>query len=746
MNDYINVNPALYSEKAYLDYTLAVVGERAIPSLKDGQKPVQRRIMFAMHELNLKHDKDPKKSARIVGDIIGKYHPHGDSAAYEALVKMSQDFYLRYPLINGQGNFGSRDGDSAAAMRYTEARLTPIADLMLSELSQGSCDYIGNYDNTITEPEILPSRLNFMLMNGTFGLAVALSTSIPAHNIRNITDATTHYIKNPKCSVEELVEHVKAPDYPTGGQIINTKEEIIKNYKDGEGFFTVRCRWKIEKLTRGHWHIVVYELPPSSSPSKLVERIALLQKPKIIKDSKGKAKKLTQKQLNDKQFSLNLISATRDESSEEEGNRVIIEPRSSRDNPEQMMNSLYKLLELEENVKMNMVAIGNDNRAVSKNLLSMISEWTEFRFKTITKRTNFSLDKNLKRAHILQGREIAFNNISEIIEIIKNEDKPKDMLIKRFSLSEIQADDILEIKLRQLAKLELDKIVSELEKLLKEAKQLQALLDSDVKMKKLMIKEMESDTKLFEDDRKTLLEESKKSVLSATDTVADENVTIIITKQGWLSQKKGHNIDTESIQIKDGDSLYKVIECKTLQQLGVFASDGRMFNIKPISIESGKNMTHINTLIDMGGTSIVDFILINEKLIYLVANENGYGFITKSSNLLTKNKSGKAFFNIKKDDKIFKVLTCNDFKYITCATSDNRILSYPIDEIKELPKGKGVQLIKLPKGVKLKTFLVHNNDEIFINNNKTSIIEFNILGKRALRGVHIKEDIKLLTE
>jgi topoisomerase IV subunit A len=749
MSIYEKINPALYAEKAYLDYTMDVVSNRAIPSLKDGQKPVQRRILFAMKELGLYSGKEPKKSARIVGDIIGKYHPHGDGAAYEAMVKMSQDFYLRYPLIDGQGNFGSRDGDSAAAMRYTEAKLSPISELLLSEIGEGSCDFIDNYDQLLQEPAILPSRLNFMLMNGTFGIAVALSTKIPSHNIRNVTDATIHQIKNPNCSVKELVEYLVAPDFPTGGQIIDSKDDIVGNYERGEGTFNVRCKYKVEKLDKGQWQIVIYELPPSSSPTSLMDRIGNIEKPKLVKDKNGKVKKPSIKQIADKQILLNYVSDYRDDSSGEEGIRVVLEPRSSRVNPEEMMASLFKLLELEETFKMNLVAIGGNDRATNKNLKDMISEWVDFRFYTLNKRTEYGLKKALKRIHILEGRKIAFDYIDRIIEIIKGMDNPKEKLMEEFNLSEEQALDILEIKLRQLAKMEIDSIIKELDKLYKERNYLSQLLESKVKMKNLMIKELESDTKKYEDERRTLVKEDEKSGIISSDVIIDEKVTIIMTKQGWLTSRKGHDLETDSVQLKDGDDIFKIMEGRTSQQIVLMASNGRTFNIKPSNIVGGKNMNHVNTLIDLPDGVIVDILFLGEKDKYLVSNNAGYGFIVEASNLLTKNKAGKVFFNVPKDAHIFPLLEIGDKKLITCFTSDFRILSYDLNEIKELPKGKGVQLVKLPSGVKMDKYLLHNEREIIVET-ENKVCEFNIddgsYGKRALRGINFKSNILALKE
>lgn len=749
MSIYEKINPALYAEKSYLDYAMYVVGNRAIPSLKDGQKAVQRRIIFAMKELGLQSGKEPKKSARIVGDIIGKYHPHGDSAVYEAMVNMSQDFFLRYPLVKGQGNFGSRDGDSAAAMRYTEAKLTPIADTLLSEISDGSCDFVDNYNQELKEPSILPSRLNFMLMNGSFGIAVGLSTKIPSHNIRNVTDATIHQIKNPNCSIEELVEHLIAPDFPTGGQIIDSKEKIIENYKTGKGSFNIRCRYNVEKLDKGQWQIVIYELPPTSSSTSLMERIGNIEKPKTSKDDKGKVRKPSAKQIANKQILLNYISDYRDDSSGEEGIRVVLEPRSNRIDPDEMMSSLFKLLKLEESYTMNLVAIDGNSRATNKNLKTMISEWIDFRLITLHKRTEYKLQKALKRLHVLEGRKIAYNNLDKVIEIIKDMDDPKEELMKEFNLSEEQAFDILEIKLRQLAKMELNSILNELEKLYKERDYLTQLLESKVKMKNLMIKELESDTLTYEDERRTLVKEDDKSEIVSSDIVVDEKITVIMTKQGWLTSRKGHDIETESIQLKDGDEIFKVMEGRTSQQMLLMASNGRTFNIKPSSVVGGKNMNHVNNMIDLPDGVIVDTLFLEDNKKYLISNSAGYGFITGSENLLTKNKAGKVFFNIPKDSNIFPLLDLDNNELITCFTSDYRILSYDLNEIKELGKGKGVQLVKLPKGVKMDKFLIHNKREIIVET-KNGVYDFNIdngsYGKRALRGINFKEEIIALKE
>ena len=737
-----------YSKEAYLMYSVAVLKDRAIPYLHDGQKPVQRRILYVMNELGLRSDTPPKKSARVVGDIIGKYHPHGDSSVYQALVRMSQDFQLRYPLVDGQGNFGTIDGDSAAAMRYTEARLTPIAELLLSELKYQCVGQVPNYDNTLHEPENLPARLNMMMMNGATGIAVGMSTDIPSHNINEVSAATINLIKNPKISIAELVEDIKGPDFPKGGQIITPKETIIKNYEQGQGAFTVRCRWKVEKLARGQYQIIINELPPSMSPSKVLEKIANIENPKVGKDKNGKPKKMSQKQLNDKQFLSTLISGARDDS--DKNLRIIIEPKSSKKDPEELMNSLYKLLGLEENYNMRMVTVGINNRPSQKDLKQTLQEWIDYRLITITKRIQFLLDKAKARIHILEGREIAQNNIEEVIDIIRNDDNPKEKLMETFSLTEIQAEDILEIKLRSLAKLEIEKILKELDKLRKEAKGYEELLASDRKMKNLMIREIKADTEKFSDERRTLIEEAKVAQTVDTHVMLAEKVTIILSKSGWLTQRKGFNIDLSTLQLKDGDQIEKSLEGKTNQALVALSSGGRLFNLKVGEIATGKNFTHINSILALNGDKIVDMLFVDEEIEtkYLASNDSGYGFIVSSKDFIVKAKAGKNFMTVKPEDQIYSFREIKDYEYIICKSSDHRCLAYEVSEIKELPRGKGVQLIRLPKDIKMTGYYFENSKDIEMKIGKRvkkiNIEDEKILHKRAGRGQNIQKDFDII--
>ena len=726
------IDIAKHSEKAYLEYSIAVLKDRAIPYLQDGQKPVHRRILFAMNELGLKTNSTPKKSARIIGDILGKYHPHGDSAVYEAMVKMSQSFYLRYPLVEGQGNFGSRDGDSAAAMRYTEAKLTPIAELLLDDLKYDCAPYRSNYDSTLFEPELLPSRLNFLLINGTFGIAVGLSTKIPSHNIDDVRNATIAYLNNNNIESEELAEIIKGPDLPTGGQIITPKKEIAEIYTKGSGKLTVRCRWHSEKQGRGQYRIVITELPPKKSVKKILEKIDSIENPPSLKNKKNK--KPNDKSLTDRSYLQNLISNAEDDSNKEQL-RLIIEPRSSKVKPEELMEKLYKILELEESISVNMTCIGNDMKVSNKNIKDIISEWCDFRFLTVTRRIEHLLEKTNKRLHILEGREIAHSNIDEIIKIIKEEDDPESILMTNFNLSEIQAKDILDIKLRQLAKLEIEKIIKEISSLNKDKSKYEGLLSSKTKMTNLIKKEINSDTDKFVDERRTLIEEAEAATISVDDKIISEKVSILVNKHGWLTLRKGHDFDVNNVLLRDNSPIVKNIECMSTDLLFLLNSEGRIYNIKPHQIPSGKNYIHTNSLIDNTSQTItIEKINDEEKILFFT--NSGYGFLSKGKDLTTKNKSGKQFIN-PDNYKVMKPLYINENNLITCLSSDDRILTFSIKEIKQLKNGgKGVQLIKLPESETLSDLIIHNENIIKIKNKKFNTDES--IFKRARRGIKIK--------
>src|SRR6266702_2231920 len=482
-----------YAERQYLDYAVSVVKGRALPDVCDGQKPVQRRILYAMNDMGLGDNAKPVKSARVVGDVLGKYHPHGEQSAYDALVRLAQDFSMRYPLIDGQGNFGSRDGDGAAAMRYTEARLTPIAKLLLDEIDQGTVDFMPNYDGSFEEPKLLPARLPFVLLNGASGIAVGLATEIPSHNLREVATAAVAMIRHPHITHAELMQHVPGPDFPGGGQIISSDTEISQAYETGRGSLKVRARWKIEDLARGQWQLVITELPPYTSGQKVLEEIEEQTNPKI---KLGK-KSLTPEQLQTKQTMLALLDAVRDESGRDAPVRLVFEPKSSRIDQTEFVNSLLAHTSLESNASLNMVMVGGDGRPRQKGLSEIIHEWIAFRFATVTRRTRHRLSKVDDRIHILEGRMIVFLNIDEVIRIIRESDEPKVALMAAFGLSDRQAEDILEIRLRQLARLEKIKIEKELSALRDEKAKLEELLGSESAMKRLLIKEIEGDAKQY---------------------------------------------------------------------------------------------------------------------------------------------------------------------------------------------------------------------------------------------------------
>ena len=533
-----------YAERAYLEYALSVVKGRALPDVSDGQKPVQRRILYAMARMGLAFTTaaGPKavKSARVVGDVLGRFHPHCDQAAYDALVRMAQDFSQRYPLVDGQGNFGSRDGDGAAAMRYTEARLAPIARLLLDEIDEGTVDFIANYDGSTEEPRLLPARLPFVLLNGASGIAVGLATEIPSHNLREVAAAAIALIKDDKLGDDELARLLPGPDYPGGGQIISGAEEIRAAYATGRGSLKVRARWKIEDLARGQWQVVVTELPPGTSAQKVLEEIEELTNPKIRAGKKA----LGSEQLQLKATVLAVLDAVRDESSKEAAVRLVFEPKTSRIPQDELLNTLLAHTSLESSTPINLTMVGADGRPTQKSLRQLLVEWIGFRLATVERRSRHRLGKVAERIHILEGRQLVLLNIDEVIALIRSAEEPKAALIERFALSERQAEDILEIRLRQLARLEAIKIEQELKDLRAEETKLRDLLASPAALKRTVVREIEADTKTFGDERRTLIEAGKRSVAEVR--IVDEPVTVAVSLKGWVRALKGHEIDPAS--------------------------------------------------------------------------------------------------------------------------------------------------------------------------------------------------------
>ncbi|MFZ6757761.1 DNA topoisomerase IV subunit A [Undibacterium sp. Ji50W] len=684
---------ATFAERAYLDYAISVVKGRALPDVCDGQKPVQRRILFAMNELGLNSAAKPRKSAAVVGDVLGKLHPHGDQSVYDALVRMAQDFSLRYPLIDGQGNFGSRDGDGAAAMRYTEARLTPISRLLMDEIDQGTVDFQPNYDGTTEEPKLLPSRLPFVLLNGASGIAVGLATEIPSHNLTEVAKAAVALIRNPAMKHAELMEHIPGPDFPGGGQIITPQSTINDMYATGRGSMKVRARWKIEEMARGQWQAVVTELPPGTSSQKVLEEIEELTNPKIKLGKKA----LSPEQVALKQVILSVLDTVRDESGKDAPVRLVLEPKSKNQDQTEFMQMLLAHTSLETSASINLVMIGGDGRPRQKGLLDILSEWVSFRFTTVTRRTQFRLKKVDDRIHILEGREAVLLNIDEVIRIIRESDDPKPALISAFKLSDIQAEDILEIRLRQLARLESIKIQQQLDELRKEKAGLHDLLDNPSSMKRMIIKEIETDAKQYGDARRTIIEEAAKA--SVEQKVIDEPVTVVISEKGWVRARTGHGHDNAQFTFKAGDSLYGTFECRTVDQMLVFGSNGRVYSVPVAALPGARgDGVPVTTLIDLApGTKILHYFAGSADISLLLSSSAGYGFTAKLGDMVGRMKAGKAFMTLEEGDlPLPPAIVAGDASAIACLSEKGRLLVFGLTEIKQLSSGgRGVILMQL---------------------------------------------------
>ncbi|NUE65964.1 DNA topoisomerase IV subunit A [Snodgrassella sp. ESL0253] len=688
-----------YAERAYLAYAMSVVKGRALPDVADGQKPVQRRILYAMKDMGLVHGAKPVKSARVVGEILGKYHPHGDASAYDAMVRMAQDFTLRYPLIDGIGNFGSRDGDSAAAMRYTEARLTPIAELLLSEIDMGTVDFIPNYDGAFVEPTVLPARLPMILLNGASGIAVGLATEIPSHNLREVSAAAVVLLKQPALDTAALMQYLPGPDFAGGGQIITAPEDIQTIYAQGKGSIRVRARYEIEKLARGHWRAIVTELPPGTSAQKILAEIEEQTNPK----PKTGKKNLTQEQQNTRTLMLSLLERVRDESDGQAPVRLVFEPKSSRLQPEEFMNTLLAQTSLEGNVSVNLVMMGQNNKPAQKNLYQILREWLDFRILTVTRRLQYRLQQVEKRIHILQGRQTVFLHIDEVIRVIRESDEPKHELISTFGLSEIQADDILEIRLRQLARLEWIKLETELNKLQQEREQLTTLLEDEKAKKRLVIKEIEADTKIYGDERRTLIQPAERATL--TQTTADEPVTLVLSQKGWLKTRVGHNLDLSQTTFKEGDGLLQAVEGRTVWPVILLDSNGRAYSVDAASIPGGRgDGVPAGSLVELDkGARIVAMLSALPQQHYVLANSGGYGFVVAFKDLVSRTKSGKVIMTVNGDETLLPplpvpadCLAVTGNTQLIAVSSANRLLAFPLHELKIMTKGRGLQIMSLP--------------------------------------------------
>jgi len=704
------LNLANYAQRAYLEYALSVVKGRALPDVCDGQKPVQRRILYSMDRMGLGYNGNtaakPVKSARVVGDVLGRYHPHGDTAAYDALVRMAQDFSQRYPLIDGQGNFGSRDGDGAAAMRYTEARLSKITGLLLDEIDMGTVDFVPNYDGSTEEPSQLPARLPFTLLNGASGIAVGLATEIPSHNLREVADACVALVKNEKLSDEELLAIIPGPDYCGGGQIISPASDIADAYRTGRGSLKVRARWKIEDLARGQWQLVVTELPPGVSAQKVLEEIEELTNPKV----KAGKKALTQDQQLLKASVLAVLDVVRDESSKDAPVRLVFEPKTSKIEQQELITTLLAHTSLETSAPINLTMVGIDGKPVQKSLRQILTEWISFRQTTITRRSQHRLSKVMDRIHILEGRQLVLLNIDEVIHIIRNSDEPKAALIERFRLSDRQAEDILEIRLRQLARLEAIKIEQELSELRSEQAKLEEILGSPAALRRLMVKEIEQDAKTFADARRTLIQEEKKAVAEVK--IVDEPVTVVISQKGWVRARQGHGHEAASFAFKAGDGLYGTFECRTVDQLIVFGTNGRVYSVPVATLPGARGDGQpITTLIELeSGTQPAHYFAGPTSATLLLSSSGGYGFLATVEGLVSRNKGGKSFISLGEGETVCAPSHVSGSSAtvpaggqplaaatsVACASTGGRILTFEISELKMMEKGgRGLMLIDL---------------------------------------------------
>lgn len=668
-----------YTEKAYLNYSMYVILDRALPHIGDGLKPVQRRIVYAMSELGLKASAKYKKSARTVGDVLGKFHPHGDSACYEAMVLMAQPFSYRYPLVDGQGNWGAPDDPkSFAAMRYTESRLSKYADILLGEVSQGTVDWVPNFDGTLQEPSVLPARLPNLLLNGTTGIAVGMATDIPPHNLREVGEACVHLLNNPKAELDDLLGFIQGPDFPTGGEIVTRRSDIRKLYETGKGQIKARARYEVEE-----GEIVVHELPHQVSGSKILEQIAAQMQ------DKNPAKKLS------------MVVDLRDESDHENPTRLVIVPKSNRVNVDSVMTHLFATTDLEKSYRVNMNVIGLDGLPQVKALKDFLTEWLRFRIDVVRRRLQFRLDKVMKRLHILQGLLIAFLNIDEVIDIIRTEEKPKVKLMNRFALTDTQAEAILELKLRHLAKLEEVRILAEQAELEKERLALEALLSSDSKLKKLITTEIRDAIDAFGDDRRTPIVERKEAqAFNEEDLLSNDPITVVISKQGWIRAGKGHDLDVEGLSYKSGDDYLVSAKGRSNQTLVLLASNGRTYSMKAHSLPSARGQGEpITGRISLEkDVSIVAAVLNSEDAHYLIASDAGYGFVAQLKDLYAKNKSGKATLTLPKGAEVMPPVLVEDPQIgrVAVVSNEGRMLVFDVASLPKMAKGKGNKMLSIP--------------------------------------------------
>lgn len=664
-----------YAEKAYLDYSMYVILDRALPNVGDGLKPVQRRIIYAMSELGLKATAKYKKSARTVGDVIGKFHPHGDSAAYEAMVLMAQPFSYRYPLVDGQGNWGSADDPkSFAAMRYTESRLTGYADALLGELGQGTVDWTPNFDGTMDEPSVLPAQVPNVLLNGTTGIAVGMATDIPPHNLREVVTATIRLLEYPKSTVDDLCEHIKAPDFPTTAEIITSQDDIKAFYRSGRGSIKMRAHWVKEDGA-----IIIDAIPYQVSGARVLEQIA----------AQMQAKKLP------------LVSDLRDESDHENPTRLVIVPKSNRVDIDALMSHLFATTDLERSYRINLNLIGNDGRPAVKSLDTILREWLAFRTETVTRRLQYRLEKVLARLHLLEGYLVAYLNIDEVIHIIRTEDKPKAVLLERFGLSDAQAEAVLELKLRNLAKLEEMKIKGEQDELNLEREQLELTLGSTARMRTLIKKELLAIADRFGDDRSSpLVQRAEAKAFSEKELMSTEPVTVVLSAKGWIRAAKGHDVDPESLSYKAGDAFSLAAAGRSNQSAILIDDTGRAYTLPSHNLPSARGQGEPVTgrINPPTGSSFKALLMGDEKDKVLLASDAGYGFVTELGHLMAKNKAGKSVLNLPPGAQVLPpaLIPVGDDLLVASVSSEGRLLVFPLSDLPELARGKGNKIISIP--------------------------------------------------
>ncbi len=665
-----------YTEKAYLDYSMYVILDRALPHLGDGLKPVQRRIVYAMSELGLKASAKYKKSARTVGDVIGKFHPHGDSAAYEAMVLMAQDFSYRYPLVDGQGNWGSPDDPkSFAAMRYTESRLAPYAEALLSELGQGTVDWLPNFDGTLDEPAVLPARVPNVLLNGTTGIAVGMATDIPPHNLREVVTAAIRLLEAPKTTVAELCEHIQGPDYPTEAEIITPREDIIAFYESGRGGVKMRAVWE-----REDGDIVINALPYQVSGSRVLEQIA----------QQMQAKKLP------------MVTDLRDESDHENPTRLVIVPKSNRVDLEAVMGHLFATTDLEKSYRVNLNMIGIDGRPGVKGLDRILGEWLQFRRETTRRRLQYRLERVEKRLHILEGYLVAYLNIDEVIHIIRTEDKPKPALMARFGITDVQAEAILDLKLRNLAKLEEMNIRAEQDELSAERDSLQQILGSDARLKTLMKKELLEAAEEYGDARRSPLAQREEArAFSELELTTSDPVTVVVSDKGWIRAAKGHDIDPTSLSYKSGDSFKLAVKGRSNQPTVVFDSTGRAYTLASHNLPSARGQGEPLTgrINPPSGATFEGLLSGADDQLYLLASDAGYGFVARLADLQSKNKAGKAVLNLPKGGRVLQpapIPSSTEGNWVAAVSSEGRLLVFPLADLPQMARGKGNKIIGIP--------------------------------------------------